>query len=138
MAAPMGNIDKLTVVSADGAGALPKQVNDNVVQTMEMLKNTTGVDLSNLLERFAGKADDNRYVDFCLGDTGAMFGHSPPAVRAATVERREIGAADLAIVKRALSRGGPCVRCPGSRSSCAHRRPRPRSRRARRRPTRRR
>ena len=25
-------------------------------------------------------ADGNRYVDFCLGDTGAMFGHSPPAV----------------------------------------------------------
>lgn len=27
--------------------------------------------------------DGNRYVDFCLGDTGAMFGHSPPAVTAA-------------------------------------------------------
>ncbi len=24
--------------------------------------------------------DDNRYIDFCLGDTGAMFGHSPPAI----------------------------------------------------------
>ena len=24
--------------------------------------------------------DGNRYVDFCLGDTGAMFGHSPPPV----------------------------------------------------------
>ncbi len=23
--------------------------------------------------------DDNTYLDFCLGDTGAMFGHSPPA-----------------------------------------------------------
>lgn len=28
-------------------------------------------------------ADGNRYADFCLGDTGAMFGHSPPAVAAA-------------------------------------------------------
>ncbi len=27
--------------------------------------------------------DGNRYADFCLGDTGAMFGHSPPAVAAA-------------------------------------------------------
>jgi len=27
--------------------------------------------------------DDIRYADFCLGDTGAMFGHSPPAVVAA-------------------------------------------------------
>ena len=25
-------------------------------------------------------ADGNSYIDFCLGDTGAMFGHSPPAV----------------------------------------------------------
>jgi glutamate-1-semialdehyde 2,1-aminomutase len=25
-------------------------------------------------------ADGNRYVDFCLGDTGAMFGHSPSPV----------------------------------------------------------
>ena len=25
-------------------------------------------------------ADGNHYIDFCLGDTGAMFGHSPPAV----------------------------------------------------------
>ena len=59
VAAPMSNIDKLTVVSTDGAGALPKQVNDNVVQTMELLKNTTGVDLSTLLERFtAGSKDE--------------------------------------------------------------------------------
>ena len=32
----------------------------------------TGVDLTD--------ADGNTYIDFCLGDTGAMFGHSPPAV----------------------------------------------------------
>jgi glutamate-1-semialdehyde 2,1-aminomutase len=31
-----------------------------------------GVDLTD--------ADGNAYIDFCLGDTGAMFGHSPPAV----------------------------------------------------------
>jgi glutamate-1-semialdehyde 2,1-aminomutase len=28
-------------------------------------------------------ADGNAYADFCLGDTGAMFGHSPPVVAAA-------------------------------------------------------
>ncbi len=34
-----------------------------------------GVDLTD--------ADGNRYIDFCLGDTGAMFGHSPgPVVEA--------------------------------------------------------
>lgn len=25
-------------------------------------------------------ADGNQYADFCLGDTGAMFGHAPPAI----------------------------------------------------------
>ena len=53
VAAPMAGIDKLTVVSTDGAGAVPKQVTDNVVQTMELIKNTTGVDLSKLLAKYS-------------------------------------------------------------------------------------
>lgn len=52
VAAPMGTIDKLTVVSTDGAGAMPKQVTNGVVQTLEMLKNTTGVDLETLVRRY--------------------------------------------------------------------------------------
>ena len=36
------------------------------------IAHATGVDLSD--------ADGNTYVDFCLGDTGAMFGHSPKAL----------------------------------------------------------
>jgi len=32
--------------------------------------------------------DDHSYVDFCLGDTGAMFGHAPPALVAAV--QREV------------------------------------------------
>ena len=40
-----------------------------------------GVDLTD--------ADGNAYVDFCLGDTGAMFGHSPPAL--VETLRREAG-----------------------------------------------
>ncbi|GAA0350437.1 MAG: SPFH domain-containing protein [Micropruina glycogenica] len=59
VALPMANIDKLTVVSTDGAGALPRQVNDNVVQTMELLKNTTGVDLAALVEKVTGKASES-------------------------------------------------------------------------------
>ncbi|HLT61114.1 MAG TPA: SPFH domain-containing protein [Microlunatus sp.] len=57
VAAPMGSIDKLTVVSTDGAGAMPKQVTDGVVQTMEMLKNTTGVDLESLVRRYTDRED---------------------------------------------------------------------------------
>lgn len=53
-------------------------------------------------------ADGNAYIDFCLGDTGAMFGHSPPAVVEAL--RREgangfttmMPSADAAVVGRLL------------------------------------
>ena len=53
VAAPMASIDKLTVVSTDGAAQLPKQVTDNVVQTLELLRNTTGVDLESLVKKYA-------------------------------------------------------------------------------------
>ena len=36
------------------------------------VEKATGVDLTD--------ADGHHYIDFCLGDTGAMFGHSPPPV----------------------------------------------------------
>lgn len=58
VAAPMGSIDKLTVVSTDGAGQLPKQVTDNVVQTLELLRNTTGVDLESLVKKYAAGAGE--------------------------------------------------------------------------------
>ncbi|SFA81790.1 flotillin [Nocardioides alpinus] len=54
LARPMGNIDKLTVISADGAGELPKQVTNNFVQTMELLKTTTGLDVESLIQKYAG------------------------------------------------------------------------------------
>ena len=57
VAAPMGAIDKLTVISTDGAAQLPKQVTDNVVQTLELLRNTTGVDLESLVKKYAAGAD---------------------------------------------------------------------------------
>ena len=38
--------------------------------------------------------DGHTYIDFCLGDTGAMAGHSPPAVRDAVARRYgELGGA---------------------------------------------
>lgn len=36
-------------------------------------------------------ADGRTLVDFCLGDTGAMFGHSPPAVTAAVARQSSRG-----------------------------------------------
>jgi glutamate-1-semialdehyde 2,1-aminomutase len=36
-------------------------------------------------------ADGHRYDDFCLGDTGAMFGHSPPPVARAIARQADRG-----------------------------------------------
>ncbi|MHA7862499.1 flotillin family protein [Tessaracoccus sp. Y36] len=67
VAAPLGNIDKLTVVSTDGASVLPRQVTENVMQTMQMVKDTTGYDLTAVLDRMAGKTN------------GALQGTATPA-----------------------------------------------------------
>ncbi len=54
-------------------------------------------------------ADGNSYVDFCLGDTGAMFGHAPPAVVEALQRQAARGlttmlpSEDAAVVGRLLS-----------------------------------
>jgi len=56
VAAPISSIDQLTVISTDGAGAMPKQVTDNVVQTLQMLKTSTGLDLEDMIKRTVGRA----------------------------------------------------------------------------------
>ena len=61
-------------------------------------------------------ADGNAYVDFCLGDTGAMFGHSPPPVVEALKREASHGfttmmpSPDAAVVGRLLAErfGLPC------------------------------
>ncbi len=57
VAAPMGNIDNLTIVSSEGASSLPKTVTNNMMQTMQMVKDATGYDLTQVLDRMAGKKD---------------------------------------------------------------------------------
>lgn len=57
VAAPMGSIDTLTVISTDGAGQLPKQVTNGVVQTAQLLKDATGIDLSALAKRYVVDGD---------------------------------------------------------------------------------
>ena len=54
VAAPMGNIEKLTVISTDGAGQLSKQVTNGVVQTVQLLKDAAGIDLGQLAGRYLG------------------------------------------------------------------------------------
>ncbi len=52
VAGPMKAIDKLTVISTDGASAVSKQVTNGVVQSLQLLQDTTGVDLTKALARY--------------------------------------------------------------------------------------
>jgi flotillin len=47
---PLSAVDKMTVISTDGASRLSRTVADNVTQGMELLTSTTGVDLAALLK----------------------------------------------------------------------------------------
>ena len=55
-------------------------------------------------------ADGHTYADFCLGDTGAMFGHSPPAIAEAISQQARRGlttmlpSPDVALVGELLER----------------------------------
>ncbi|WP_069813442.1 flotillin family protein [Streptomyces sp. TP-A0874] len=48
-AEPLSAVDKMTVISTDGAGKLPRAVADNVTQGVELLSSTTGLDVASLL-----------------------------------------------------------------------------------------
>lgn len=49
--------------------------------------------------------DGNRYADFCLGDTAAMAGHSPPPVVRAIARRADRGLAAMLPVEDAIRAG---------------------------------
>ncbi|MFD4628639.1 flotillin family protein [Streptomyces sp. NPDC058284] len=51
---PLSAVDKMTVISTDGASQLSRTVADNVAQGMELLSSTTGVDLAELLKGITG------------------------------------------------------------------------------------
>src|SRR5262249_11123454 len=53
-AAPMSAIDKLTVISTDGASALTKSVAANVAQGLQLGTDLTGIDLAALLSKLGG------------------------------------------------------------------------------------
>ncbi len=52
---PLSAVDKMTVISTDGASRLSRTVADNVAQGMELLGSTTGVDLAALLKNLTAK-----------------------------------------------------------------------------------
>lgn len=57
--------------------------------------------------------DGHTYADFCLGDTGAMFGHSPPAVVAAVRDRAARGFTYMLPTADALAAGERLAACFG-------------------------
>jgi flotillin len=57
-AAPVGAIDKLTVISTDGASSLTKTVASTVAQGIQMGTDLTGVDLTQLLAKLSGVAQE--------------------------------------------------------------------------------
>ena len=56
--APVGAIDKLTVISTDGASSLTKSVASNVAQGLQLGTDLTGIDLTQLLARLSGLKSD--------------------------------------------------------------------------------
>jgi glutamate-1-semialdehyde 2,1-aminomutase len=57
--------------------------------------------------------DGNEYADFCLGDTGSMFGHSPPAVAEAIARQASCGLTYMLPTEDALAVGLLLTECFG-------------------------
>jgi flotillin len=55
---PMSEIDKITVISTDGAAALTKSVASNVAQGLQLGTDLTGIDLPALLARLGSRASE--------------------------------------------------------------------------------
>ncbi|WEH34720.1 SPFH domain-containing protein [Streptomyces sp. AM 4-1-1] len=81
-AEPLSAIDKLTVISTDGASQLSRTVADNVAQGIELLNSTTGVDLAALLQNLKGRG------------TAPAEGAAPATVPATTTPNGKIEVTD--------------------------------------------
>ena len=84
LAAPIASISDLTVISTDGAGALSRSVGANLRETLEVVKRTTGIDLTELLGSAGGRGDRAAVVPGPVG---------PPAVRTRGRGRGDAGQA---------------------------------------------
>jgi glutamate-1-semialdehyde 2,1-aminomutase len=69
------------------------------------VKSASGVELVDV--------DGNRYLDFCFGDTGAMFGHSPPAIARALAQTGAAGITSMLPAERVARVGGKLAKLFG-------------------------
>ena len=54
-AAPLANVDKMTVISTDGASQLTKNVAQNVTQGLQLASDLLGIDLAALFRNLANQ-----------------------------------------------------------------------------------
>ncbi|MEU0357256.1 flotillin family protein [Streptomyces cyaneofuscatus] len=83
---PLSAIDKMTVISTDGASQLARTVTDNVSQGMELLSSTTGVDVAQLLNNLKNRTG----APASPSDTSAPAPRKSEQDKAADKDRIEI------------------------------------------------
>jgi flotillin len=90
-AAPMSNIDNLTVVSTEGASQLTKTVGANVLEGTNLLRTIVpGFDLGTMLNKFANSgAGTGAAVGAALGAAASTANASAPLALAVTPEATE-------------------------------------------------
>ena len=60
LAEPMGAVKDMSIISTDGASALPKAVAGNVEQLNAVMRSLTGSDLTDMLGRFIDDKGDKK------------------------------------------------------------------------------
>jgi flotillin len=53
---PLGSIDRMTVISTDGASQLTRTVANNVEQSVQVMSDLAGVDITSLISALVAKA----------------------------------------------------------------------------------
>ncbi|MEI7033874.1 flotillin family protein [Streptomyces pratensis] len=83
---PLSAIDKMTVISTDGASHLARTVTDNVSQGMELLSSTTGVDLAALLQNLQGRTAKASSPSAAPADESARTAEPSPTTKNDRIE----------------------------------------------------
>ncbi|MFD5393294.1 flotillin family protein [Streptomyces sp. NPDC127097] len=74
---PLSAVDKMTVISTDGASQLSRTVADNVAQGMELLSSTTGVDLAEMLKGITRRGGAASKTEAAVPERAAANGQVP-------------------------------------------------------------